>query len=878
MPSNFYERKNEYRLYDVEGVLLTAGNYIIIREPSGFSEFPINLERDPQKHGLFYEFGGEDETLGFDRVTLTGQPYSPFNFIRSIVQEKGIDAKIQFELLNYESGVPVSQYLADLDFEQYSEEDYKISVNSRRVLLGDKFRTRVETQVDFSKTESIDGTPITGLTPDSMYFHGKIIDKEGDLEVQDPLQDADFPAASFDNPANFEESINGSTTTISEFVYECAMPFFKTNINSIEGLAALNAAILVGDDALIDNNIFTLGGEEFIGGAYDFDISLEFCFRNKYVLAPNVNIDLDISAELVVVNSNNEEYQRIQFFIDSYSFNKPASDEFERYYPNNGVDRFFDGFYTATYNNSLNLNDKDRVFIFVKAESSIGINGGAFFFSDGQILIDAKQVQEGSQVDTYKLFEATNHVIESITDQTSVLESNFLQNIADPIRITNGYKIRDFQPGDSNVNTEVKTNFKSHFENFLQPVFGLGYSIYENGGVFKVLMERYEDFYQDIEVDFIDTIQDGTYFVEYDKDLIYNESRVGYKDFPKSTDENKSNNIDETNTQHSLLTPIESVKKKADYISEYIASGYKIENQRREQFKDKPSDTVSDDDKLFTVVSVETNQYTDLTVNFIGNFPLVGNLKTALFTNGTYLDIQVGDQVTVSGSVSNDGVYNVIETIILGVDLSVRFQENVTTELGVSGVTITLDSTRLRAARDDEFQSITNVVDAKTVYNVGLNPRYMLKNHSLLLNSGFNPKPETDTIKTQDVKLNSQMSCQFKVGEGLYNVNPEVSVSMNEDTVLSTFNNYEKLFSGFLIKFTANISYQRVVDIRNNYLNQGSENYGFIRIETPQGEERSGYLMNMTYNPLSQQAEFVLREKFTPTGGGFDYVLDFPLN
>ena len=64
MPSNFYERRNEYRLYDVEGVLITQGDFIIINEPDGFREFPIKLERDPDKHGLFYEFGGEDETLG----------------------------------------------------------------------------------------------------------------------------------------------------------------------------------------------------------------------------------------------------------------------------------------------------------------------------------------------------------------------------------------------------------------------------------------------------------------------------------------------------------------------------------------------------------------------------------------------------------------------------------------------------------------------------------------------------------------------------------------------------------------------------------------------------------------------------------------------
>ena len=205
-------------------------------------------------------------------------------------------------------------------------------------------------------------------------------------------------------------------------------------------------------------------------------------------------------------------------------------------------------------------------------------------------------------------------------------------------------------------------------------------------------------------------------------------------------------------------------------------------------------------------------------------------------------------------------------------------EEDVVNELSVSGVTVTRDTTRLRAARDDEFNFINNTLDDSTVYNVGLNPKYMTKNHSLLLNSGFNPKPSSDVIKTQRVSLNSEMSCEFKNGEGLYNVNPNRSVSMSDDVPLSEFNNYDKLFTGFLIKFTANIDYNRVVNIRDNYLNQGSENYGYIRIETPDGTEKKGYLMNMTYNPLSQQAEFELREKFEPSGGSFDYVLDFALS
>ena len=197
----------------------------------------------------------------------------------------------------------------------------------------------------------------------------------------------------------------------------------------------------------------------------------------------------------------------------------------------------------------------------------------------------------------------------------------------------------------------------------------------------------------------------------------------------------------------------------------------------------------------------------------------------------------------------------------------------------IGNYTIIRDSSRLRAYRNEEFSFVNDLISPETSYNIGLNPKYIVKNHSLLLNSGFNPKPETNSIKVQDVKLNDQMNCQFRNAQGNYILDNDPAVNMGDDTELRFFNNYEKLFSGFLIKFTARIAYQRLLEIRNAYLNQAtSANFGFIRVQDPFGIDREGYLMSLTYNPLSEQAEFILREKFTPEGGQFDYDLDFDIN
>ncbi len=832
MPSNLYESKNEFRLYDVEGVILSPNEYILINEPEGFRDFNITIERDPDKHGLFYEFGGDDELLGFDRVTLSGQSYSPYEFINTILDSKGIDSKIQLEFLSDD----ISQYKADFDFESLNIEDYKISVNVRRVLLGDLFRTRIETPVDFSKTESIDGDTITGLSSETMFLHGKEIFYDN-LASSSGTNFIPFTSDSDDYILQFDLS---TPLLEKEVVTDGIFTKVVTNDISINQITRNFSSpvntLLYSVDTPLDNLDFKSSGA--LSYTYNANYSVSFLnFAASTITHDGTFISID-GLETRIYTGQSYSFNTTPDGADvsfkaSGQLNIPLG-KFSIYdrwvIPRTlGINQQYNIYFKNTIDLLENLDDSH--YLDLKFES---------YFN-------------GSTCESYNLFDSTNHILESITNQTSVLESSFLSSNASDIYQTNGYNIRKFDSNDSNVNTSVKTDFKSQFDKFLQPIFGLGYSIYENNNTFKLLIERYDNFYQDNEIDYIDTVQDGTYFVEYDKELIYNEVKIGYKDFPKSTDENKSNNLDEFNTDHNYLTPIESVKNKKEYISEAIASGYKIENQRREQFKDVPSDTVSDDDKMFVINGLSSNSYESVSVSFFSN------VSNKIYIFATYLDIQSGDVLNFPDS-QNTGRFTVESVSILGDQLIIIVSESFTIE--IVNTRVVRNTTRLRALRDEEFDFSTNIIDPETSYNIGLNPRYMLKNQSLILNSGFNPKPINSEIKAQEIKLNDQFTCKFKSGEGDYNLDNETTVTMGENQPLSTFNNYQKLFTGFLIKFTANINYQRLLSIRNDYLNQGSNNFGYIRIKTPLGTEKKGFLMSMNYNPLSEQAEFVLREKF----------------
>ena len=226
---NFFTGDLEYRLYDIDGIILASpGDFIEINEPSGFSDINITLERDTDTDGVFFEFGGENEPLGFDKVLLSGQLQNPFDLVKGVFDSQGIDGNLRLDVLR-ES---VVQYSGELDLETYDLTDIQITVNVRRVTIGDVFRTRQDVEVDFTTTSSIDGNPITPPTDQEMFLHSKkieygqrstsnrsncdffIFDNDGWILQFDLLSDNngfDGPIVNYDNQLNRSFGGNAST-------------------------------------------------------------------------------------------------------------------------------------------------------------------------------------------------------------------------------------------------------------------------------------------------------------------------------------------------------------------------------------------------------------------------------------------------------------------------------------------------------------------------------------------------------------------------------------------------------------------------------------------------------------------------------------------
>ena len=918
---NFFEFSNSFALVDVEGVVLSANQELPIREPVNLGESQISLTRDNETQGMDFEFSDPEAQFGFDRVAANGQTISGYSLINQIAASKGSDGKcilivrsqqpssiqnitrVTGQPNNIESVagsirllgdyslaagdqiviatsspsiydgqtytintvLPPSDILAgymvvlvdetvadsayqgdwtlttnpglqvdyrgDLDFNTFDNIEIQINMTSRRINLDDLFRTRIETIVNMNSNESIDGVSLTPPTTQEMFLHSKIIQTSqnagSNLEAPGSPPVLFTVGNDFTLQMDFANQISGAAT----------IPNFNNNLERQYGQGVFTSLTTNTPEQLRPHYIF----QNVFG-----DLQMNYIAQYGLLVTNTSGITIEYLGTFVRVND-------VETLISTPQTFNVNSD-------------FFVCNIDFTHQGSFNIPENAQVFIYDKWEIPVAIVlSKAHRVIPGslhnmQLTLNGRAQNSTAQV--YQPFDVFNHVLNVINNKNGVLISDFLQNVANRSYLTNGYLIRKFAEADQ----PLRVSFMDMFFGWAKPMFGLGFSLVDDSGTAKVFIGRYNEFYQDREIVYIPTIDDESLSITFDGDLIFNEAEIGYRDFPNSNDENKENNIDEFNTVHNLLLPIERKKDEFQQESLFIGAAAKIENQRREQFADVSQETVTDDEKVFVIQGVQGEDYTidpfpDQSVQIV----IIETNRVSLY--GTYFDIQVNDNVTIVREFDGFQLLNneaILSVEITGAYTIIDVAATLTPAASTASVWIvTVSGNRLRAARDEEFSLIEGVIDSKTVYNVGLNPRYMLLNHSLLLNSGLHFKDGADTIKVTDVQLNDQMRAQFKTNRGAYTLATLAqTVDMGADISLNDVNQFNRLFTGRRIRFTTTIGYDIVLDIKEAYLNRSHPNhYGYITVGDVDGEEIQGYLMDMKYNPLSNQVELDLRER-----------------
>ena len=515
----------------------------------------------------------------------------------------------------------------------------------------------------------------------------------------------------------------------------------------------------------------------------------------------------------------------------------------------------------------------------------------------------------GSTADGYRIIDVLNQQIECITGQKNAVKSKFFSKggFGYNYMLTNGYALRNF----SALIYQPKKAFSSLF-NDLQAIFCLGKGIQEINEVENVVIEYFTDFFKTRIIKRYDNTLEWK--EKHNSKFSYNNISLGYNKW-------QGLNLlmeDEFNTQGSYLTQFlkygENLLQK---MSDLIASGYMIEEQRRNQFNLNPSQSLTEDESWFIIATAEPNIFT-------GIQSLWGNSNSTVVFYITSLALMPGDQFYydvpvwfaqgswVFGAVVSYGSTNYIcqnasgnftsstppptDTFnwVVGGGLNAGTLFTVVSEVTASSTIgqdvyivtpapvaevvggaynfniIPPSPNQVFAERSQPFKICTGVIDPSTIYNGRLSLKHILYNWRPLIAVGLyfvDPLSKdfsVSQIVTTLVKMNSKLTTQFLPTEpNKGNVGDLILNEFSREQI-SNFVGYE-VFSPKQGECKIRAGWNDVEDIRKALCGEHTNpliNFGGVALTDSQGDLWFCHVNDFKYDIFKEMITFDVQKVF----------------
>jgi hypothetical protein len=557
--NNLYEAPDEFRL------ITQVGDTYQIDEPKDWDKITIVLLRDKVYHGVNYEFSEGDIKLRFDDDA--GQ-----QLLQAEYNKYGNDAITRFQF-GYDNFGSFIVYLdAYIDYNTYEVQEFYTVVGVKRKTFNDLLDTRKDTVVNVNNAQTIDlfSKQIQMSTVVNEGF------KTGALNT---LQKNSWPG-----------NITGHAPYLG---YTMFLDFSAATNNDLAPEAPLWGVYAENPEA-VSEYLFKATGD----GDYTFNLSFEARLNIK-ILAPTLGID-----------NSRHGYYSLQWAItinegaQVYPLGTPVTG-----FTNsriNGVQ------FTGSIDKTITLNMNDRVYLFGtyicedRGNNGNGVQASLdIHYSNINITGNTTTVATKSPMSLG--YETVNALINYNTGFTAGFKSNLLgrtdigypqDGCAALLAYTNGYQVRGF---DQTVRP-MQLTYKDYIEGLNAAYcIGMGYEVNPLGN-FLVRLEKAEYFYQDVEIALFSEV--SNYVEDIDSENIFNKLEFGYQKFTQNLPSSKYT-LDEFNTDHVYLTPIQSISNTLTQVCKQITSGYAIELTRRQQFADTPSDSWTYDDDVFIIACVK---------------------------------------------------------------------------------------------------------------------------------------------------------------------------------------------------------------------------------------------------------------------------------
>lgn len=790
-PHNLYDYKDYFRL-------VGAGGIKYVGEPQGWDKIAIKIQRDKDYYGVNYEFVDPSVTLVFE----VGKGYEE---IEAEYKLAGGDGKMQFHYGYEYKGIQYTQFQGTINFNTRRRSNDGVEVQIEKQAFDALLRTRSETKVDMTQVKDFNDAAVVPPSPVRFKLHSKRLRKSAVLK---------------DNAADMPPSTISTNNIFSYIQPDTTNPVTQEIDETFSMPLAITFQTAIAEDRFQFNP--KEKGKTRIHWAGEFDWVIVFSISplGHYELTPTMQI----------VRGG-----QILTTLTTPTLSGSTS----------GINAIVHHSFDMVHEYDAQVGDKLFFNVFVKTAAISRVVRVKDW--KGVLEITQETQADASYALGYRLFDMLNFAIQCATGKANTLQSSFFSpgGCGYKYLVTNGFQLRNFDI----ANRPVKAAWKDMLEG-IGPVWNNGVQFGQNlQGADRVIVEHFDYFFQGL-TRIVDLQDVYDYNEEHAQDVTYNEAELGYQKIP----EGELNTLDEFNTVHKWLLPVQSYKGLYSRKSKFITSGYLIEQQRREQFKDNPSSSLTNDDELFLIAVSEVEaKYEDLFYT----------LEAAGYiTTSRPLGMQPGDKfkITLPGGLNNNTAFTV-DFRVYGLAERYKIHPNPVAEQGTGILSIALPEPA--AERNEAFAQVDNVISPETAYNLRLTPLHLLYNHATLLNVGTERKVATEIIKTTETQSNAELITQYSANATCKMLDQNLVLKENANIRLLDLQTRRRPFLPIMCHFKARVKYDEVVKIRASYTDQNpsqQDNRGTISFVDDLGDRWEGIVWAMSYQPDEEVCSFDVRK------------------
>ena len=819
--------------------LNSTSDYLAIDQPADFDNIRSKLRRDFDAHGLFFEFTDPSIKLKFPTVDKSRE------FLEDAFQLDGVDAdvtlNVDFQQDEFDS--PTQIYDGQIDFESRALTDdyFECIVNVESVAL--RLKNNMKIPVSMTDVVNLDGDAIDPLVPTQVQLHSKRFLKTTQWE-----QDADQFAQAVSIPTSSPWTnygllgMNGKIKDEIDDQFDYAWSVTTTNPTGASQYLykfAEPGAFTAPSILMQFQCVFDMPGTTF---AYDIALYYKLGSGSETQIGPTSSAS-GISVLTTVTHT-----------VASFNtdFGTVAID-----------DEFF--FYLKVIITPVGLSLSSQLDITNRARVALG------GFPDVQtdIEFNLQTEAEVSQANGYRSFDALEHWAKVVLPSTSEplhsdLMSFYAGGCLNDLFLFSGYNIRNFDSSER----PLIIKFRDWFAAF-NSMFAVGYGL-END---KLRVEKFTYFYSGAEIlDFgtVDNIE-WTVFNE----LVANEFEIGFKKY--ANDEDEFNSLEDFHTQSSWRLPLSKVSKSIKKISPWLMSAFLIETTRREGFAEKASTSFKYDDDIFmiqTLVPDSSQQGSSDAMTFTAS-----NDEIKITAEQWDEVVSLGTCFEVTDTVSNDGTFTYDPELVFTTEVDeqifyhITVDQNITVNEDLEATVSVCDTNQTRVAERDQAMgpgvsaAQSGLSDRESHYNLRYTLKRSMADWGKYLNSVMAFKSSSEEVKRTDFRNNPDYTSQIISTECSYAEDQHPSVTLTyvegDNEPIARLDYGLALFYPEAAKFTVKLTFDQIELIKNAHAGKLTEddegkNYGWFTFVDRCGIEFTAYMMEMNWNPINQQCEFVL--------------------